>query len=93
MLADLTEPVSLQVFVTPACSYCPRAVILAHQMAMECPLVQAEMVEATEFPELSVRHHVSGVPQTTINNGAGHVVGAVPEEQLLAEIIRSINAN
>ena len=93
MLADLTEPVSLQVFVTPTCSYCPRAVILAHQMAMESPLVQAEMVEATEFPELSSRHNVSGVPQTTINDGAGHVVGAVPEEQLLAEIVRSINAN
>ncbi len=93
MLADLTEPVFLQVFVTPTCSYCPRAVILAHQMALESPLVQAEMVEATEFPELSARHHVSGVPQTTINDGAGHVVGAVPEAQLLAEIVRSINAN
>lgn len=93
MLADLTEPVSLQVFVTPTCPYCPQAVILAHQMAMESSLVQAEMVEATEFPELSARHHVSGVPQTTINDGAGHVVGAVPEAQLLAEIVRSINAN
>jgi glutaredoxin-like protein len=93
MLADLTEPVILQVFVTPTCPYCPQAVILAHQMAMESSLVQAEMVEAMEFPELSSRHNVSGVPQTTINNGAGNVVGAVPEQHLLAEIIRSINAN
>lgn len=93
LLANLDEPVSLQVFVTPTCPYCPQAVILAHQMAMESPMVQAEMVEATEFPELSARHHVSGVPQTTINNGAGHVVGAVPEAQLLSEIVRSINAN
>lgn len=92
-LADLTGPVSLQVFVTPTCPYCPQAVILAHQMAMESPLVQAEMVEAMEFPELSSRHGVSGVPQTTINDGAGHLVGAVPESQLLAEILRSTNAN
>ncbi len=91
LLADLTEPVSLQVFVTPTCPYCPRAVILAHQMAMESPLVQAEMVEAMEFPELSRKHGVSGVPQTTINDGAGNVIGAVPEQQLLAEIIRSTN--
>jgi hypothetical protein len=62
-------------------------------MAMESSLVQAEMVEAMEFPELSSRHNVSGVPQTTINDGAGNVVGAVPEGHLLAEIIRSINAN
>ena len=93
LLADLTEPVSLQVFVTPTCPYCPQAVILAHQMALESSLVQAEMVEAMEFPELSSKHGVSGVPQTTINDGAGNVVGAVPEQQLLAEIIRSINAN
>ncbi|UCD40712.1 MAG: thioredoxin family protein, partial [Chloroflexota bacterium] len=28
-LSNLTEPVSLQVFVTPTCPYCPPAVILA----------------------------------------------------------------
>jgi len=93
MLGELSEPITLHVFVTPTCPYCPRAVILAHQLAMESPMVQAEMVEAMEFPELSQRHNVSGVPQTTINDGAGNVVGAVPEDHLLAEIIRSINAN
>lgn len=64
--------------------------MLAHQMAMESPMVQAEMVEAMEFPELSRRYAVSGVPQTTINEGAGRVVGAYPEAQLVAEIKRSI---
>jgi len=62
--------------------------VLAHQMAMESPMIQAEMVEATEFPELSMLYHVSGVPQTTINAGKAHVVGAVPEPNLLAEIQR-----
>ena len=64
--------------------------MLAHQMALESPMVEAEMVEATEFPELSNRFHVSGVPQTTINAGAGTVVGAVPEDQLLEEIQRAV---
>ena len=44
-------------------------------------------------PELSAGQRVSGVPQTTINGGAGAVVGAVPEDYLLAEIIRSIKAS
>ena len=57
-------------------------------MAMESPLVQAEMVEAMEFHELSSKNNVSGVPQTTINDGAVHVVGAVPESNLLAELQR-----
>jgi hypothetical protein len=59
-------------------------------MAMENPLVQAEAVDAGEFPELSDRHNVSGVPQTTINDGAQHVVGAVPETNLMAAILQSI---
>ena len=50
------------------------------------------MVEAMEFPELSHRHSVSGVPQTPINDGEGVVVGAVPEDYLLAEILRATNA-
>ena len=87
-LKGLDKPILLQVFVTPTCPYCPRVVVLAHQMAMESPMIQAEMVEATEFPELSMRHNVSGVPQTTINDGKAHVVGAVPEQNLLAEIRR-----
>jgi glutaredoxin-like protein len=90
-LGKLPRPVLLQVFVTPSCPYCPRAVLLAHQMALESPMVQAEMVEAMEFPELSERHGVSGVPQTTINDGAGVVIGAVPEDYLLAEIMRVVN--
>ena len=85
-LADLKQPVHLQVFVTPTCPYCPQAVILAHRMALESELVSADMVEATEFPELAERFGVSGVPQTTINLGAGTVVGAYPEPQLVAEI-------
>lgn len=88
-LKNLTQPLHLQVFVTPTCPYCPRAVLLAHQMAMENPqLIRAEGVEATEFPELAKRFHVRGVPQTVINAGAGSVVGAVPEQNLLAEIMR-----
>lgn len=89
-LAGLKEPVTLQVFVTPTCPYCPRAVILAHQMALESPWVQAEMVEAMEFPDLADRFDVSGVPQTTINDGAANVVGAAPESTLLKEIQQAL---
>jgi predicted DsbA family dithiol-disulfide isomerase len=65
-------------------------VLLAHQMAMESPLIHAEMIEANEFYDLAMRYNVSGVPQTTINDGRGVVLGAVPEEYLLQEIKRSI---
>jgi glutaredoxin-like protein len=88
-LKTLRNPIHLQVFVTPTCPYCPRAVVLAHQMAMENPsMIRAEGVESMEFQELAEQFNVSGVPQTTINRGLGRVIGAVPEANLLAEIQR-----
>jgi glutaredoxin-like protein len=85
-LGTLTEPLLLQVFVTPTCPYCPPAVLLAHKMAMESDLVQAEMVESNEFRDLADEYMVSGVPQTTINSGAGTVVGALPEPVMLERL-------
>ncbi len=57
---------------------------------MENPVIQAEMVEANEFYDMAMQYNVSGVPQTVINDGDGVIVGAVPEEVLLQEIMRSI---
>ena len=49
-------------------------------------MVQAEMVEASEFPELAEQYGVSGVPHTSINFGAGEMIGAAPEGMLLEQI-------
>jgi len=64
-------------------------VLLAHQIAMENPdMIHAEAVDAMEFPELSQRSHVQGVPQTVINSGGGIFTGAYPEPRMLEEIKR-----
>lgn len=92
-IAGLEKSVNLQVFVTPTCPYCPQAVVLAHQMALESPNIQAEMVEATEFPELASQYGVGGVPHTTINFGADELVGAAPEKILLQKIMAAVKNN
>ena len=90
-LKSLTQPLLLQVFVTPTCPHCPRAAQLAHQIAMENPkMIRAEAVDAMEFPELAQRFNVQGVPQTVINSGSGILVGAYPEQRLLDEIRSAI---
>jgi glutaredoxin-like protein len=91
-LSSIDTPIYLQVFVTTSCGYCPQAVTLAHQMAMESEFVHAEMVEAMEFSELSNRYNVSGVPHTVINQGKAELIGAVPEPMLLDEIRQVVNA-
>ena len=60
--------------------------MLATQMALESEWVQAETVAASEFPELAERYGVSGVPHTSINFGAGEMIGAAPEAMLVDEI-------
>jgi len=86
-LATLATPVHLQVFVTPTCPYCPQTVRLAHKFAIESALVTADMVEAIEFPHLSQRYEVSGVPKTVINE-YHHIVGAYPEPMFIEEVLK-----
>jgi len=86
-LKALTKPVDLQVFVTPTCPYCPRAVVQAFRLAMESPLVTASMVEATEFPHLANKYQVSGVPHTVIGDSGQPMIGAYPEAAALELIL------
>jgi glutaredoxin-like protein len=88
-VAELTEPVHFQVFVTPTCPYCPQAVRLAHKLAIESDLIRADMVEAIEFPHLSNKYHVHGVPRTVINETV-HQEGAAPEPMLLAKMLEAV---
>ena len=89
-LQKLTQPVDIQVFVTPTCPYCPRAVVLAHQLAMASDLITASMVEANEFPHLSSKYQVYGVPRTVIADVI-HVEGAVPEAMLVSELMKVLD--
>jgi glutaredoxin-like protein len=88
-IAGLTEPLHLQVFVTPTCPYCPQAVRLAHRFAMESELITADMVEAIEFPHLANKYSVHGVPRTVINETI-HQEGAAPEPLMLAKLLEAV---
>lgn len=88
-LAQLSEPVHLEVFVTPTCPYCPGAVRVAHQMAMESEYVTADMVEATEFPQLSQQYGVRGVPKT-VANGRSAAEGALPEPRFVDQVLAAL---
>jgi glutaredoxin-like protein len=89
-LDGLEKEVHLQVFVTPTCPYCPPAVVLAHHMAYYSSKVRADMVEATEFPQLAVKYNVMGVPRTVINEAA-FLEGAAPENMLIEKIKTAVS--
>jgi glutaredoxin-like protein len=85
-IAAVTQPVTLQVFTTPTCPHCPRAVSLAHEMAFASPHITAYAVEATEFPDLARRYRVNGVPKTVINE-EGEILGALPESDFIEQAL------
>lgn len=89
-LAEIDEPVNIKVFVTPTCPHCPRAVETAHRFAIENPHVTAEMIQSQEFMALAQEFGVRGVPQITVNDGAGQFVGAQPEGQFLDQVKQAL---
>jgi predicted DsbA family dithiol-disulfide isomerase len=48
--------------------------------------VTADMVEATEFPHLANKYQVYGVPRSVINEVI-HIEGAVPESNLISQLM------
>jgi glutaredoxin-like protein len=85
----IDSPVHMQVFVTPTCPYCPAAVVTAHKFAYLNPNIKADMIEATEFPHLSNKYNVMGVPRTVINEDA-FIEGAAPEQMVLDKILLNL---
>ncbi len=64
--------------------------MLAHQLALASDLITASMVEANEFPHLSNKYQVYGVPRTVIEDVI-HVEGAVPEAMLVNELLKVLD--
>ena len=90
-LGDLTRSAHIQVFVTPTCPHCPGAVRTAHKLATAFPQITADMVEASEFPDLVEKYGVRGVPQIVVN-GRVTLVGAQREAAFVDAILEAVAA-
>lgn len=83
ILADIKAPVHIQVFVTLTCPHCPSAAAIAHKLAVESDMIRADVIDATEFPQLAQKYNVIGVPKIVINEKV-EFIGAFNED-LFAE--------
>jgi len=90
LVKKIEKPVHLQVMTTLTCQYCPAMVHVAHEFAFINEHIRADMVEAAEFPELSRKHQVTGVPKTIIN-GTHSFEGALPAPAAYLEIIKAVD--
>jgi glutaredoxin-like protein len=85
-IKSITTPVHLQVFVTLTCPHCPVAASVAHMFALENDLIRADVIDASEFPELAIKYGVMGVPKTVVNEKV-EFVGAIPENMFLEQVL------
>ena len=63
---------------------------LAHEMAFANPHITAYAVEATEFPDLSRRYRVNGVPKTVVDGAQAEVeiLGAIPQDDYIEQALQ-----
>lgn len=85
-IKKINKKIDIKVFVGLQCPHCPGAVISAHTLAKLNENIQAEMVEASIYNELSKKFAVSSVPRIIINDGVGDLLGNQPVEELLKAI-------
>jgi glutaredoxin-like protein len=83
ILSEVKKPVHIQVFVSLTCHHCPVAAAVAHKLAIESKLVRADVIDGSEFPQLSLKYTVVGVPKVIINEKIEFV--GVFNEDLFAE--------
>jgi len=87
-ISRITKPLHIQVFVTLTCPYCPPAVQMAHKLALESEYIISDMVESAEFPHLTNKYGVMGVPKVIINEKFSFE-GALPESAFLDEVTKA----
>jgi glutaredoxin-like protein len=90
LVKSIREQVHLQVMVTLTCPYCPRMVHVADQFALVNQNIRADMVEASEFPQLAQKYNVTGVPKTIINE-VHSFEGAIPAGSVYMEILKAVS--
>ena len=90
-IKKIDNEIHMQVFVTPTCPYCPQAVVTAHKFSYLNDKITGDMVEATEFPHLSNKYNVRGVPRTVINENT-FIEGAAPEQMVLDKVKEALNS-
>jgi len=61
-------------------------------MAVESEHVTADVIEATEFPDLARRYSVRGVPKIVVNDSV-EFVGALPEPDYVAYVKSAVSRN
>jgi len=82
-LKNIDRDMLIETYVTPSCPYCPKAVILSNQIAIESGgKIVSRCIEAQEMMDRARMFNVSSVPQQVINEEKGSITVGVQQEKI-----------
>jgi glutaredoxin-like protein len=90
-LKKLKDDVLLQVFVTPVCRNSPQTARTALRLGLFSSRINAEVIEATEYPSQIQRHGLRGTPATVVGERL-LITGALDEAEMVKAIFKAIEA-
>ena len=90
LISKIDKPITIKVYVTPTCQYCPKAVITAHKFALMNKNIKSEMIESLEFDKEASDAGVSAVPHIVINDDVTFP-GAYPDDQFAEYVMEAYN--
>ncbi len=67
-IKKIEKEIEILVFTTPECPYCPPMSSLAHNMAFLNDKIKGIIIESLEFPELTNKFNVQGVPKLIVRD-------------------------
>ena len=85
ILAKVSKPAEIMVFISPYCTNCPKVVEVVISLALSNPLITAFIIDVQYFKELADKYQIKSVPATIVDQDLvliGHVT-----EGKLAELI------
>ena len=67
-IQKITGKSDLKIAVSLSCTMCPDVVMAAQKIALENPLVTAEMFDLAHYPELKEKYQIMSVPCLILND-------------------------
>ena len=84
-IQKITWKTDLKIAVSLSCTMCPDVVMAAQKIALENPLVTAEMFDLAHYPELKEKYQIMSVPTLLFFKGGEVVkksIGLISQDEL-----------
>jgi glutaredoxin-like protein len=88
-LTALDQPIHLQVFVGPACPFCPVATHFANQFSIASELISAETINTYQFPDWAEACQIQALPTVLINDKV-RMIGIPAESTFLDHLFEAL---